>query len=124
MDSSLSEPTSLGEPCSQIDLVCFLSRFIGRVPVLAPLHPLSLTDLMRILVEPKNAIIKQQRKLFSRWDCELQFSETALKAIAKEALRRGGSARHLKSVISELLLDANYESPGSVSFKMTSLLCR
>jgi len=70
---------------------------------------------MRILVEPKNAIIKQQRKLFSRWECELQFSETALKAIAKEALRRGGSARHLKSVISELLLDANYESPGSVS---------
>jgi ATP-dependent Clp protease ATP-binding subunit ClpX len=70
---------------------------------------------MRILVEPKNAIIKQQRKLFSRWDCELQFSESALRAIAKEALRRGGSARHLKSVISELLLDANYESPGSVS---------
>jgi ATP-dependent Clp protease ATP-binding subunit ClpX len=71
---------------------------------------------MRILVEPKNAIIKQQRKLFSRWDCELQFSESALRAIAKEALRRGGSARHLKSVISELLLQANYESPGSVSY--------
>ena len=70
---------------------------------------------MRILVEPKNAIIKQQRKLFSRWDCDLQFSESALRAIAKEALRRGGSARHLKSVISELLLEANYESPGSVS---------
>lgn len=103
--------------CSCFRLYPSTLRFVGRVPVLAPLHPLSLSDLMRILVEPKNAIIKQQRKLFSRWDCELQFSESALRAIAKEALQRGGSARHLKSVISELLLDANYESPGSVSIR-------
>jgi ATP-dependent Clp protease ATP-binding subunit ClpX len=80
----------------------------------APLHPLSLSDLVRILVEPKNALIKQYRKLFARYGCELQFSEKALYAVAEEASKRGGSARHLRSTLEELLLDAMYEIPGSV----------
>ncbi|KAI5455318.1 ATP-binding protein [Naganishia albida] len=91
----------------------FIPEFVGRLPILAPLHPLSLSDLVRILVEPKNALIKQYRKLFARYGCELQFSEKALYAVAEEASKRGGSARHLRSTLEELLLDAMYEIPGS-----------
>ncbi|KAJ9124564.1 hypothetical protein QFC24_003356 [Naganishia onofrii] len=90
-----------------------LARFVGRLPILAPLHPLSLSDLVRILVEPKNALTKQYRKLFARYGCDLRFSEKALYAIAEEASKRGGSARHLRSTLEELLLDAMYEVPGS-----------
>lgn len=68
-----------------------------------------------MLVEPKSALIKQYRKLFARSDCELQFSHAALIAIATEASKKGGSARHLRSVLEELLLDAMYEVPASVS---------
>ena len=93
-----------------------VERFVGRLPILAPLHPLSLSDLVRILVEPQNALVKQYRKLFARYGCELQFSEKALYAVAEEASKRGGSARHLRSTLEELLLDAMYEIPGSVSF--------
>lgn len=104
------------------------NRFVGRLPILAPLHPLSLSDLVRILVEPKNALVKQYRKLFARYGCELQFSEKALYAVAEEASKRGGSARHLRSTLEELLLDAMYEVPGSVSVcflaKTTSCLIR
>jgi ATP-dependent Clp protease ATP-binding subunit ClpX len=70
---------------------------------------------VRILIEPKNALIKQYRKLFARYGCDLQFSEKALYAVAEEAAKRGGSARHLRSTLEELLLDAMYEIPGSVS---------
>ncbi|KAJ9104071.1 hypothetical protein QFC20_004648 [Naganishia adeliensis] len=91
----------------------FIPEFVGRLPSLAPLHPLSLSDLVRILIEPKNALIKQYRKLFARYGCELQFSEKALYAVAEEASKRGGSARHLRSTLEELLLDAMYEIPGS-----------
>jgi ATP-dependent Clp protease ATP-binding subunit ClpX len=97
-----------------------LARFIGRLPILAPLHPLSLSDLVRILVEPKNALTKQYRKLFARYGCDLRFSEKALYAIAEEASKRGGSARHLRSTLEELLLDAMYEVPGSVSLQTCS----
>lgn len=90
-------------------------RFVGRLPVLATLHPLSLDDLVRVLIEPKSALIKQYRKLFARSDCDLQFSHAALLAIATEASKKGGSARHLRSVLEELLLDAMYEVPASVS---------
>lgn len=92
-----------------------LSRFIGRLPVLAPLHHLSLHDLVRVLIEPKNALIKQYRALFKNFQCDLAFSEGALWAIAKEASLRGTSARHLRSVLEEILLDSMYEVPQSVS---------
>ncbi|KAJ9091824.1 hypothetical protein QFC19_008937 [Naganishia cerealis] len=91
----------------------FIPEFVGRLPILAPLHPLSLSDLVRILVQPKNALTKQYRKLFGRYGCDLRFSEKALYAIAEEASKRGGSARHLRSTLEELLLDAMYEVPGS-----------
>ncbi|KAI5451712.1 ATP-binding protein [Naganishia albida] len=91
----------------------FIQEFVGRPPTLAPLHPLSLSDLVRILVEPKNALIKRYRKLFARYGCELQFSEKALYAVAEEASKRAGSARLLRSTLEELLLDAMYEIPGS-----------
>jgi ATP-dependent Clp protease ATP-binding subunit ClpX len=66
-------------------------------------------------VEPKNALIKQYRTLFKNFSCELAFSEAALWAIAKEASARGTSARHLRSVLEEILLDSMYEVPASVS---------
>lgn len=90
-------------------------RFIGRLPVLAPLHPLSLNDLVRVLIEPKNALIKQYRKQFVKYSVDLQFSYAAMVAIAKEASKKGGSARNLKSVLEDLLLDAMYETPNAVS---------
>lgn len=91
----------------------FIPEFIGRLPVLAPLHHLSLHDLVRVLIEPKNALIKQYRALFKNFQCDLAFSEGALWAIAREASVRGTSARHLRSVLEEILLDSMYEVPQS-----------
>lgn len=96
------------------DLVKFglIPEFVGRLPVVATLEELNEDALIQILTEPKNALIKQYRKMFNmEGNVELEFREAALKAIAKKALTRKTGARGLRSILEEILLDIMYDLP-------------
>ncbi len=88
-----------------------IPEFIGRLPVSVTLDPLSQSDLVHILTEPKNAIVKQYQKFFSLDNVDLQFTTDALEAAAEEALARKTGARGLRSTIEEVLLETMYEIP-------------
>ncbi len=96
-----------------IDLIKYgmIPEFVGRVPVIATLHKLTEDDLYRILVEPKNALVKQYSKMFEMEGVKLTFSEGALRLIAKEAIKRGLGARGLRAIMEEIMLDIMYELP-------------
>lgn len=89
----------------------FIPEFIGRLPVIAVVDPLTKDDLVRILTEPKNAIIKQYQALLAAEGVELIVTPEALEAFAEEALRRKTGARALKSIIEEIMLDVMFELP-------------
>ena len=95
------------------DLLKFglIPEFIGRLPVIGAVSNLDKDALMRILVEPKNALIKQYRKFFEFEDVELEFSEDALDAVADLALLRGTGARGLRAILEEVLLNIMYDLP-------------
>lgn len=95
------------------DLVHFglIPELIGRLHVIASLNELSQEDMVRILTEPKNAIIKQYQKLFAIDGVKLKFEEDALKAIAALALKRKTGARGLRSIIEEVMIDLMFELP-------------
>jgi len=89
----------------------FIPEFIGRLPVVATLEALDEKALVRILVEPKNALVKQYQKFFE-WDgVELEVTEDAVAAIAQEAIKRGTGARALRTVMEEIMLNIMYEIP-------------
>ena len=83
----------------------------GRIPVTAALEPLDEATLVQILTKPKNAIVKQYKKLLGMDNIELEFTEAAIKALAKEAYRRKTGARALRGIVEELMLDMMYEIP-------------
>ncbi len=95
------------------DLIKFglIPELIGRLPVLATLQELDEAALVEILIEPKNALIKQYQKLFSMEGVELEVRPSALQAIAKKALKRKTGARGLRSILENVLLDTMYELP-------------
>ena len=95
------------------DLVKFglIPEFIGRVPVTVTLDKLEKEDLVRILKEPKNAIVKQYQKLFELDNVELEFTEDAVEAIAEQAYTRKTGARGLRSIMEECMMDVMYEIP-------------
>ena len=95
------------------DLIKFglIPEFVGRLPVLATLHELDETALIEILIEPKNALIKQYQKLFAMEGAELEVRPQALQAIARRALKRKTGARGLRSILESVLLDTMYELP-------------
>lgn len=95
------------------DLIRFglIPEFVGRLPVVATLDQLDEDALMRILTEPKNALIKQYHKLFALEDVELEFRDTALRKVAAMALLRRTGARGLRSIMEQSLLDIMYELP-------------
>ncbi len=95
------------------DLIEFgmIPEFIGRFPVIASLDPLGAEDMVVILTEPKNAIVRQYRRLFQLERCELDFTEDALRAIATTALAKGTGVRALRMIIEELMLDVVYRLP-------------
>jgi ATP-dependent Clp protease ATP-binding subunit ClpX len=95
------------------DLIKFglIPEFVGRLPVLATLHELDEEALIEILVEPKNALIKQYQKLFAMEGAELEVRPQALQAIARRALKRKTGARGLRSILESVLLDTMYELP-------------
>lgn len=116
------EPRTQGDLLSQVmpeDLLKFglIPEFIGRLPVIATLEPLDEEALVRILVEPKNALVKQYQHIFALDGVDLQFTEEALRAIAQEALRRGTGARALRSIIEEVMLSVMYEIPSRKDVK-------
>ncbi len=96
------------------DLIKFglIPELIGRLPVIATLEELGTEALVQILVEPKNALVKQYQKLFSMEDVELEIRPVAMTAIAKRALERKTGARGLRSILESVLLDTMYELPG------------
>jgi ATP-dependent Clp protease ATP-binding subunit ClpX len=94
-----------------------IPEFIGRLPVIAALPDLNQESLVRILVEPKNAIIKQLQKLFEMEGVHLRFTEEALKAAAQEAIGRRSGARGLRTILEDCLLDIMYELPSLENVK-------
>ena len=95
------------------DLLKFglIPEFIGRIPLVVQLQELSEDDLVHILTQPKNAMIKQYKKLLAMDDVELNFDEDALVALAKMALKRKTGARGLRAILEHLMLDVMYEVP-------------
>ncbi|HEM3599260.1 TPA: ATP-dependent Clp protease ATP-binding subunit ClpX [Streptococcus suis] len=94
-----------------------IPELIGRLPVFAALDQLTTEDLVRILTEPKNALVKQYQTLLSYDDVELDFDEDALLAIAEKAIERKTGARGLRSIIEETMLDVMFEVPGQDNVK-------
>jgi ATP-dependent Clp protease ATP-binding subunit ClpX len=94
-----------------------IPEFVGRLPVLAILHELDEAALIRILTEPKNALVKQYQKKFDYDNVKLKFSEDALKAVARQAIERKVGARGLMMILEELLLDAMYTMPSQKGIK-------
>ena len=95
------------------DLLKFglIPEFVGRLPVLVTLESLDTDALVSILKEPKNAIVKQYRRLFELDNVELEFKEDALKAIADEAIKRKTGARGLRAIVEETMMDIMFEIP-------------
>ena len=89
-----------------------IPEFIGRLPVMGAVRSLEREALMRILVEPRNALVKQYEKMFRFENVELAFDSDALEAIADEAIKRASGARGLRAVLEEVLLDIMYDLPG------------
>ena len=106
-----------GELFAQVlpeDLLKFgmIPEFIGRLPMVGAVHALDKPALMQILTTPKNALVKQYKKIFEFDDVELEIEDDALEAIANLALNRGTGARGLRAILEETLLDVMYEVPG------------
>ena len=90
-----------------------IPEFVGRVPIIVTLHPLDRDALVRILKEPRNALVKQYQKLFEMDDTILEFTDESLEAIADKAIARDTGARGLRAILEEMMLDVMYEIPSS-----------
>ncbi|MCC6613816.1 MAG: ATP-dependent Clp protease ATP-binding subunit ClpX [Anaerolineae bacterium] len=113
-ERSHSDKSALLRQIAPEDLMHFglIPEFIGRLPVLISVDPLDRDALMRILVEPKNALVKQYTELLALDGLELSFEDSALSAAADIALKRGTGARGLRAIIESRLLDVMFETPG------------
>jgi ATP-dependent Clp protease ATP-binding subunit ClpX len=116
-DIRRTEDKDLGDLFGQVlpeDLIKYglIPEFIGRLPVVGAVANLDNEALIRILVEPKNALIKQYKKFFEFENVDLEFTPDALDAVADQALLRGTGARGLRAILEEVLLNVMYELPG------------
>jgi len=107
------EMNQLLSDCEPEDLIKYglIPEFVGRLPVVAVLEELDSVALVKILTEPKNALIKQYHKLFAMEGVDLEFRDNALSAIARKALERRTGARGLRSIIEHSLLDVMFDLP-------------
>ncbi|HHV38033.1 MAG TPA: ATP-dependent Clp protease ATP-binding subunit ClpX [Tepidimicrobium sp.] len=115
-DIKSKENVKIGELLKEVrpeDLLKYglIPEFVGRLPVIVTLEELDEESLVKILTEPKNALVKQYKELFHMDGVELEFEEEALEVIAKKAMERKTGARGLRSIIEEALLDIMYEIP-------------
>lgn len=94
-----------------------IPEFIGRLPVITSLSELKVEDLIRILIEPKNALVKQYKKFFEMEKVKLKFTDDALKTIAEKAITRETGARGLRAIIENVMLDIMYEIPSLTNVK-------
>jgi ATP-dependent Clp protease ATP-binding subunit ClpX len=94
-----------------------IPEFVGRLPVVASMDELDENALVKVLKEPKNALVKQYKKLFELEEINLEFTQGALKAIAKEAIKRKSGARGLRSILENILLEIMYEIPSQTNIK-------
>jgi ATP-dependent Clp protease ATP-binding subunit ClpX len=116
------EDKKIGELLAEVqteDLLKFgiIPELIGRLPVIATLHELDEQALMDILSKPKNALVKQYRKLFELEGVTLSFTKGALKAVAQEALRRRSGARGLRAILEDAMLDVMFDVPSQDNIK-------
>jgi len=88
-----------------------IPEFVGRLPVVSALRPLDLPAMIRVLTEPKNALVKQYQALFSMENAELNFTEAGLRAVATRAMEKDTGARALRSILEEVMLDIMYDLP-------------
>jgi ATP-dependent Clp protease ATP-binding subunit ClpX len=109
-NENMNEVMSLVQP---EDLIKFgmIPEFIGRLPIVATLDDLSLEALVRILTEPRNALVKQYKKLFEMEGVGLKFTEEALLFVAKDAIKRKSGARGLRAILESVMLDIMYDIP-------------
>jgi len=112
----IGDVLSIAEP---EDLIKYgmIPEFVGRLPVVATLDELDEAALVKILTEPKNALIKQYQKLLSFDNVRLRFTDTALRAIAKKAAEKKTGARGLRAILEEIMLDVMYEIPSQKGIK-------
>jgi len=115
-NSEMQKEMKAGEYLTMVlpeDLLKFglIPEFVGRLPVISTLEPLDEEALVRILSEPKNALVKQYQKLLEMDNVKLEFEPAALDAIAKEAIKRNTGARGLRSIIEGIMLEVMYEAP-------------
>jgi len=119
---SADDKQNIGEILNSVepeDLIKFglIPEFVGRLPVVATLEELDEDALISILIEPKNALTKQYKKLFDMEGVELEFRDGALRAIAERAMKRKTGARGLRTILEGVLLDTMYELPSSTTAK-------
>jgi ATP-dependent Clp protease ATP-binding subunit ClpX len=107
------DPGKLFKECEPDDLVHFglIPELIGRLPVITALEALDKDALVRVLQEPKNALVKQYRRLLAMEDVDLRFTGDALEELAERAVKRGTGARGLRSLMEKLMLDIMYAAP-------------
>jgi ATP-dependent Clp protease ATP-binding subunit ClpX len=114
--SSIAADPDVAELLPQIDSDDILEfglipELVGRLPVISSLGPLSAEALVRVLLEPRNALVKQYQKLFEMEDCKLEFTDGALLAIARRALKKETGARGLRSIMEDVMLDVMFDLP-------------
>jgi ATP-dependent Clp protease ATP-binding subunit ClpX len=118
-DIKAKEEKKIGEILEMIlpqDLLRYglIPEFVGRVPIIVTLDALDKGTLVKILVEPRNALVKQYKKLLELDGVDLEFTDDALDAIAEEALRRNTGARGLRAIIEDVMLEVMYEVPSRI----------
>ncbi|HEV8722100.1 MAG TPA: ATP-dependent Clp protease ATP-binding subunit ClpX [Candidatus Binatia bacterium] len=118
-DKDGRRPTDLLHDVQTEDLLKFglIPEFIGRLPVIATLDELDDSALVRILKEPKNALTKQYSKLFEMESVHLKFTEEALRAIARDAMKRKSGARGLRAIMENIMLEIMYDMPSQPNIK-------
>ena len=114
--NSVEAEADLAELLPQIDSDDILEfglipELVGRLPVISSLGPLSAEALVRVLLEPRNALVKQYQKLFEMENCKLEFTDDALLAIARRALKKETGARGLRSIMEDVMLDVMFDLP-------------
>jgi ATP-dependent Clp protease ATP-binding subunit ClpX len=117
--SKEKESASLLAQVQPEDLLKFglIPEFIGRLPMIAVLNDLDEGALIKILVDPKNALTKQYKKLFEMENVQLRFTEGALLAVAKQAIERKAGARGLRAILESIMLEVMYEVPSEPDIK-------